>query len=64
MTAGSVKKFVSLEEMTLFGKNYDMKILIEKEYFYAGSYEQIRQIIADNNYPSVADVYSLLRGQF
>ena len=38
ITHGSVKKFVSLEENDSFlVRNYDMKILIEKEYFYAGS---------------------------
>ena len=32
---GSVKKFVSLvKKWLLLGKNQDMKILIEKEYFY------------------------------
>ena len=50
--------------MTPFGKNYDMKILIERSIFMPVAKEQIRQIIADNNLSSVADVYSLLRDSF
>ena len=35
--AGSVKSLYLWNKMTPFCKIYDMKILIEKEYFYAGS---------------------------
>ena len=46
--------------------NYEvmMTILIEKEVFMPATKQQIRQIIADNNLNSVADVYSLLRDSF
>ena len=38
-----------------------MTILIEKEFFMAVAKDQIRQIIAQNNLNSVADVYALLK---
>ncbi len=41
-----------------------MKILIEKEYFYASSKGADPTITADNNLNSVADVYTLLRDGF
>lgn len=49
---------------SFFGKNSDMTILIEKEYFMAVAKEQIRQIISENNISSVADVYTLLKDSF
>ena len=41
-----------------------MTILIEKEFFMAVAKDQIRQIIAQNNLNSVADVYALLKDSF
>ena len=41
-----------------------MTNLIEKEYFMPIAKEQIRQIIADNNLNSVADVYTILKDGF
>ena len=62
LSGGSVKKSLCLwKKMTPFGKNYDMKILSKRSIFMPVAKEQIRQIIADNNLSSVADVYSLLK---
>ena len=41
-----------------------MTIFIEKEFFMAVAKDQIRQIIAQNNLNSVADVYALLKDSF
>ena len=62
---GSVKKFVSLEENDSFLVRITIwKFLSKRSIFMPVAKEQIRQIIADNNLSSVADVYSLLKDSF
>ena len=40
-----------------------MTILIEKEFIYSSSKNQIRQIITENSITSVTDVYALLEAE-
>ena len=62
---GSVKKFVSLVKNGSFLVRIKIwKFLSKRSIFMPVAKEQIRQIIADNNLNSVADVYTLLRDGF